>query len=133
MDDELLEILLDDETEETQPITTYKLDLDKKNIQGNITDIESLKQAINKELMTEKYEYSIYSFDYGTELHTLIGMDSYKYVEIEAKRMIKECLSKYSYIDSVTDFNFDFKGDSMTITFTVNSTFGTTTIRNEVA
>lgn len=101
----LLDFAIEDieitENEEVTISTTYKLDTDKAIIQGKITDLESLRQAIYKELKTEKYEYPIYSYDYGTELHTLIGIDSHAYVEVEAKRMITECLDKYSEIESV--------------------------------
>lgn len=112
------------ETSKTYRISDYK-------IQGFVDELEALQQAIYKVLNTEKYEYSIYSFSYGSELENLIGKDS-TYVKIELKRRIQECLLQDERITSVDNFNFVVTGDEMICTFDVTSIYGEITISKEV-
>lgn len=109
---------------------TYKV-MDNR-IQGFTDELQALKQAIYKELNTERYEYPIYSFSYGIELESLIGKDV-TYVKIELKRRIQECLLKDSRVESVDNFQFDVKGDEMLCTFDVTSIYGEITITREVS
>ena len=100
---------------------TYDLGYDKGN--RYIDDKEALKQAIYKLLNTEKYQYPIYSFDYGVEFDNLVNKDII-YVKIELKRRIEECLLRDSRIESVSDFEFDLKDDTLTCEFNVTSIYG---------
>ena len=109
---------------------TYKLSGDK--IQGYVDGLEALKQAIYKVLNTERYEYPIYSFNYGIELENLIGKDSV-YVQIELKRRIRECLLRDDRITEADNFKFEFNGDQLKCTFDVRSIFGNLTISREVS
>ncbi|MDF3001378.1 MAG: Phage-like element protein XkdS [Bacillota bacterium] len=108
---------------------TYKLN--ETNIQGYVDGWEALKQAVNKVLNTEKYEYPIYSFSYGIELDSLIGKDV-SYVKVELKRRIQECLLRDDRIESVDNFNFSVTGDQILCTFDVISIYGEITITKEV-
>lgn len=114
---------------EIETTKTYKFTPDK--IQGFIDGFNALQQAIYKVLSTEKYEYPIYSFNYGIELDDLIGKDPV-YVQVELKRRIKECLLQDERIISVDNFQITRSGDELTCTFDVNSIYGTTTITKEV-
>ena len=116
-------------TEDIETSKTYKLSDTK--IQGYVDEIEALKQSIFKELSTEKYEYPIYSFDYGIELESLIGKDA-AYVQIELKRRIRECLLKDDRIISVDNFKFVATGDEILCTFEAVSIYGEITITKEV-
>lgn len=109
---------------------TYKLSGDK--IQGYVDGLEALKQAIYKVLNTERYEYPIYSFNYGIELENLIGKDPV-YVQIELKRRIRECLLRDDRIAEADNFKFEFNGDQLKCTFDVHSIFGNLTISREVS
>lgn len=121
----------DFEIEEDSELTkTYKVLPDKT--QGYVDDIEALHQAIYKVLNTEKYEYPIYSFNYGIELENLIGKDTI-YVKIEMKRRIQECLLQDERINSVDNFQFNITGDEILCTFDVSSIYGDLTITKEVS
>ena len=109
---------------------TYKLSGDK--IQGYTDGIEALKQAIYKVLNTERYEYPIYSFNYGIELESLIGKDR-TYVQIELKRRIRECLLRDERIENVDNFRFQAEGDQIKCTFDVYSIYGGLTATQEVS
>ena len=117
-------------TEETpQTSRTYKIS--RNRIQGYIDGLEALKQAIYKVLNTERYEYPIYSFNYGIELENLIGKDPV-YVQIELKRRIRECLLRDDRITEVDNFKFEVNGDEIKCTFDVHSIFGNFTASREV-
>lgn len=115
--------------EDVRTSKTYKV-MDEK-IQGFTDELQALKQAIYKELNTERYEYPIYSFSYGIALESLLGKDV-TYVKIELKRRIQECLLKDERIESVENFKFDVKGDEMLCTFDVISIYGEINITKEV-
>jgi len=108
---------------------TYKLTGDK--IQGHIDGLEAVKQAIYKVLNTERYEYPIYSFNYGIELESLIGKDR-TYVQVELKRRIQECLLRDERIFSVDNFRFEGSSDVLKCTFDVHSIYGDLTVSQEV-
>ncbi len=108
---------------------TYKLSGDK--IQGYVDGLQALKQAIYKVLNTERYEYPIYSFNYGIELESLLGKDPI-YVQIELKRRIRECLLQDDRITEADNFRFEVAGDTIKCTFDVHSIFGNLTASREV-
>lgn len=113
-----------------QPSYTYKINMDKNIIKGNIDyNLEAVKQAVYKILTTERYKYEIYSWNYGVELNELIGQPiPYVYAEIE--RRITEALTADDRIESVSDFNFEEKDGAVLTTFTVNSIYGNVEIEN---
>ena len=108
---------------------TYKLSGNR--IQGYTDGLEALKQAIYKVLNTERYEYPIYSFNYGIELESLIGKDPV-YVQIELKRRIRECLLRDERITAVDNFRFEVAGDEIKCTCDVHSIYGDLTVSREV-
>ena len=108
---------------------TYKLSSDK--IQGYTDGLDALKQAIYKVLNTERFEYPIYSFNYGIELEDLLGKDPV-YVQIELKRRIRECLLRDDRITEVDNFKFEVNGDEIKCTFDVHSIFGNLMVSQEV-
>ncbi len=75
-------------------------------VEGN----NAIKVWIYKAIKTVRYQYLIYSWDYGCEINSLIGQ---KYTigltKSEAERYIKECLLINPYILEVkiTDVNFN--------------------------
>jgi len=121
-----VELSLDESIETSR---TYKISGNK--IQGFTDELEALKQAIYKVLNTERYEYPIYSFNYGIELENLIGKDPV-YVQIELKRRIRECLLRDDRITEVDNFKFEVNGDEIKCTFDVHSIFGNFTASREV-
>lgn len=108
------------------PSNTFKVDFDKNRIKNLFDGIEALKQAIYKILMTERYRYAIYNWNYGIELEDLIGMPK-GYVKTEIERRIKEALLQDDRIQDVYEFNFyDLKEDkcAILIEFFIKSIFG---------
>ena len=108
-----------------QPTETYRMDLKTgKNIRGYTDKLEAMKQVVFKLLNTERYQYIIYSWNYGIELADLFGMPI-SYVCPELDRRIIEALTNDSRIKSVTDFTFDSpKHGVLHTAFTVHTIFG---------
>ncbi len=78
-------------------------------------------------LKTERYEHLIFSWQYGSELNTLVGKDS-DYAYSEAKRMIKDALSTDTRITDVRDFS----AENGIIYFTIDTIFGSRAAQTEV-
>lgn len=107
-DDELDEELDSDFEEETEPSLTYAMKLtDEENEEdsfvGKVDDVAAIEQAILKLIHTERYEYEIYSWDYGIELNDLIGQPI-PYVMSEVKQRITDAVTADDRIESVEDF-----------------------------
>ena len=107
-----------------EPIYTYRMDFEKKRIYGHISDgLESVKQAVHKIMLTERFIYVIYSWNYGIQTRDLFGMRML-YVQSEFKRRAKEALMRDSRVTDVIDFKFEKTVDSLHVTFTVVSIYG---------
>lgn len=126
-----IEVLTEEVTEPVYPDKTYKVVVNKdetdeaKNdrISGYTDELDAITQAIRLILSTERYEYVIYSWDYGVELVDLIGKPM-PYVMSEVPRRITEALTQDDRIEDVKDFEFETSGKKLHVTFTVVSTIG---------
>ncbi len=109
---------------EEQPSLTYKMNMDDGTIRGHTDGLEAVRQAIYKILMTERYQYIMYSWNYGIELLDLYG-EPVTYVCPELKRRITEALLCDDRILSVDNFEFEFpKRGAVFTTFIVHTIFG---------
>ena len=114
-----------------QPNKTYRMDLDNQRVCGHIDKKEAIRQAIFKILNTERYQYLIYSWNYGIELLDLFGMPV-TYVCPELERRIKEALTWDERIKSVSDFSFSVNGNQVWVTFTAHTIEGDIQAEKEV-
>lgn len=108
---------------ETQPSRTYALDIENNRIRGKVDGAESLRQAIYLILNTQRYDYLIYSWNYGAELKDLIGQPK-EYALSEMKRRITEALLQDDRITDVGDFAFEAGKKSVHVTFVARTIFG---------
>lgn len=106
---------------QVRPTKTYKIKFGK--IVGFCDGIEALKQSINLILGIERYEYLIYSWNYGSEINGLIGKDK-DIAESEFKRRVRESLMQDDRIKNIDNFRFEYEKDSVLATFTVFSIYG---------
>ena len=118
-----IDILTQEITEQTYPTKTYKVVIGKDRISGYTDDLDAVAQAVYLILSTERYQYIIYSWDYGVELLDLIGKPM-PYVMSEVPRRITEALTQDNRIEDVTDFEFEMKGKRLHVKFTVISSVG---------
>ncbi len=107
-----------------QPSKTYKMDLEGNTTRGYTDGLEAMKQAIFKILMTERYKYPMYSWNYGVEFMDLFG-EPVSWVCPEIERRITEALTWDERILSVTDFEFDLSRKGVvSVSFIVHTVFG---------
>ena len=113
------------QTAEKWPSKTYVMNIDGERITGTMTDdIEAVKQAIYKILNTERYQYPIYSWNYGVELADLFGKPI-AYVLPEIPRRIKEALVADDRIIDATAFDLSHdKRGNVLAKFKVITIFG---------
>lgn len=117
---------------EEQPSKNYKMDLNGNSVRGFCDSLEAMKQTVFRILSTERYQYVIYSWNYGIETLDLYGQPV-TYVCPELERRIEEVLLADSRIVRVSDFEHDtsVKGVVHT-TFTVHTVFGDFAAEKEV-
>lgn len=92
-----------------------------------VEGIEAIKVWIYKALKTQRYKYMGYSWNYGNELESLVGIGgqiSNNAIQSEAKRYVEEALKVNSYIKSIQDVVVTVEGDRVGIEFTIVTDFG---------
>ncbi|MCH5192177.1 MAG: DUF2634 domain-containing protein [Oscillospiraceae bacterium] len=118
-------------TVEQQPSYTYKLDIDRERVKGMTDETDAMLQAIYLILSVERYQYPIYSYNYGVELEDIIGQPK-DYVMSEVKRRITEALTQDDRINSVDGWEFETTKKAVIATFTVHTIYGDVETTKEV-
>lgn len=86
---------------------------------------EAVKTWVWKALVTQRARYEIYSWDFGSEVESLIGQpytDELK--RAEAVRYVREALEINPYITEVTAASVEFDNGVLTIGVTVDTVYG---------
>lgn len=115
----------------TMPSRTFKLNYNSLTIIGTIDQIKAVEQAVFLILNTERYQWLIHSWNYGVELHDLIGKDV-DFCIPEIERRVREALLQDDRITTVENFEFDVKKKKVLTTFTAVSIFGSINAEMEV-
>ena len=68
-------------------LPSYTYQVKNGRIHGYIDGLEAMRQAVEKILLTERFEWVIYSSNYGVELERLIGKP-YDFVKADLERTI---------------------------------------------
>ena len=118
--------LTEELTEIEYPTNTYQIkhsEDENDRIVGYTDDLEAVKQAIYLILNIERYDYLLYSWDYGVELKDLFGKPM-SYVMAELPDRIKDALTMDNRITDVIDFEFERNKNKLHTTFTVITIYG---------
>ncbi len=105
------------------PTNTYQLRILKDDIVGFTDRLQAMVQTIYLILNIERYEYLIYSWNYGIELSDLFGKPI-PFCIPEIKRRITEALMQDTRITGVTNFTFEHIKEKVFTTFLVQTIFG---------
>lgn len=125
-------ILTTDLEIESFPSKSYMLHIDSNRINGFCDKQDAVKQAIYKILNTERYQYIIYSWNYGIQLSDLYG-EPVTYACSELERRIIDALSVDDRILSCDEFNFDISQKGVVVvTFKVNTIYGDIDVKKVV-
>lgn len=114
------------------PSKTYRLDIENKRINGTVDGLEAVKQAVFCILNTERFDWLIYSWNYGVELKGLFGK-SVGLVKAKIKKRIKEALQQDDRILDVDTFSFNSNGRTLHVTFVVHTALGDIEAEKEVS
>jgi len=109
-----------------QPTFTYAMDMEKLHIRGDTDGLKAMEQAVYKIVFTERYEYIIYSPNYGVRLKDLFGLPK-TFVIPEIKRRITEALLWDNRIRRVDNWVFEIPTRG-----TVNASFRVVTIFGDI-
>jgi hypothetical protein len=112
---------------EEQSSFTFFLDIDQNIVIGYTDGLHAMKQAIYLILSTERFQYMIFSHNYGVELLELFGKQM-TFVLPELKRRITEALIQDTRITSVENFDFNVNKSVVLCTFTAVTIYGNTDI-----
>lgn len=115
-----------------QPSKTFKVDMENQRIIEMTDGLAAIKQAIHCILSTERFEWLIYSWNYGVELDRLFGQ-SLGLVKSKVKKRIKEALTQDDRIQSVDAFSFNISGRKLLVKFTVHTSIGNINAEKEVS
>ena len=101
--EEFAEDIVDEEEEYT--IKDFEIDWDTMRMTGNIVEgLDAIVMWVHLALRTKRYEWLIFSWDYGEEYTDLLGYSyTQEYLESEVERMITECVTQHPYITGIQD------------------------------
>lgn len=117
-----------------RPSLTYKLDLDKGRIVGRVDGQEAVRQAIRKAIITPRFKCLIYDHQYGSEIEeAIIQKDAtQEYTRAVLPGFIRDALKPDTRVLDVSNFEFDFSGDEVVITFDADTIFGPVRIEEAI-
>ena len=99
---------------------------DFKIVEGN----EAIKVWVYKALLTPRYNYSVYSWDYGSELMDLVGKAyTQSLTKEEAKRYVKEALLINPYILEVTVIDTSFNNGLLSADIKLLTIYGESEVK----
>ena len=122
--EEFAEDIVDEEEEYT--IKDFEIDWDTMKMTGNIVEgLDAIVMWVHLALRTKRYEWLIFSWDYGEEYTDLLGYSyTQEYLESEVERMITECVTQHPYITGIQDLTVTVEKDKHHITFTLLTDLG---------
>ena len=86
---------------------------------------EAIKIWIYKAIKTNRYQYEIYSWDYGSEIESLIGKGfEIGFIKSETQRYIEEALLINPYITKINKIDVEFNKDVLTAYVDLETIYG---------
>jgi len=112
--------------------TTFYLDEETGEMIRGMTDgYQAARQAAWLILHTERYDFLIYSWAYGTELRGLSGVAD-SFIISEIKRRVTEALLVDDRITGTSAFSFERRRNRMDVRFTAHTIYGDVALWAEV-
>lgn len=108
----------------SQPSRTWIIDRDTMQVAGMDEGLEAVRQAVEIALDVERFRWTIYSANFGSELDELVGQDE-ALITAEIPRLVEGALSQDDRVLQVEGYTFTRTGpDSMHVSFTVRTVYG---------
>ena len=107
----------------SRPSRTWIIDRNTMQVGFMDEGLEAVRQSVEIALNVERFQWQIYNTNFGNELEELVGDDA-DYIQSELPRMVNDALSVDDRVIDTADYIFSVNGDSMTVSFTVNTVYG---------
>jgi hypothetical protein len=108
----------------SQPSKTWIIDRNTMQVACMDEGLEAVRQAVEIALDVERFRWTIYSANFGSELDELVGQDE-ALITAEIPRLVEGALSQDDRVVQVEDYVFTRTGpDSMHVSFTVRTVYG---------
>lgn len=108
----------------SQPSKTWIIDRNTMQVSCMDKGLEAVRQAVEIALNVERYRWTIYSTNFGSELNDLVGEDE-AYIIAEIPRLVEGALSPDNRVVSVDDYTYTrTDANSLTVSFTVHTVYG---------
>lgn len=108
----------------SQPSKTWIIDRNTMQVACMDDGLEAVRQAVEIALDVERFRWTIYSANFGSELDELVGQDE-ALITAEIPRLVEGALSQDDRVVQVEDYIFTRTGpDSMHVSFTVRTVYG---------
>ena len=108
----------------SQPAKTGIIDRNTMQVAYMDDGLEAVRQAVEIALDVERFRWTIYSANFGSELDELVGQDE-ALITAEIPRLVEGALSQDDRVVQVEDYVFTRTGpDSMHVSFTVRTVYG---------
>ncbi len=92
---------------------------------------EAIKVWIYKTIKTERYNYPIYTWNYGCEVPNLLGKGLPRGLLIsETARYIEESLLINPYITSLNGFDIQFNNETLSVNCNISTVYGEMEVTN---
>ena len=108
----------------SQPSKTWIIDRSTMQVACMDDGLEAVRQAAEIALDVERFRWTIYSANFGSELDELVGQDE-ALITAEIPRLVEGALSQDDRIVQVDGYTFTRTGPaSMHVSFTVHTVYG---------
>ena len=108
----------------SQPSKTWIIDRSTMQVACMDDGLEAVRQAVEFALDVERFRWTIYSANFGSELDELVGQDE-ALITAEIPRLVEGALSLDDRVVQVEDYVFTRTGpDSMHVSFSVRTVYG---------
>ena len=108
----------------SQPSKTWIIDRSTMQVAYMDDGLEAVRQAVEIALDVERFRWTIYSANFGSELDELVGQDE-ALITAEIPRLVEGALSQDDRVVQVEDYVFTRTGpDSLHVSFTVRTVYG---------
>ena len=108
----------------SQPSKTWIIDRSTMQVAYMDDGLEAVRQAVEIALDVERFRWTIYSANFGSELDELVGQDE-ALITAEIPRLVEGALSQDDRIVQVDGYTFTRTGPaSMHVSFTVHTVYG---------
>lgn len=133
-DDNTTEDIVTEQEEDSGIPQEYEVDFDTNLMTGRIVrGSEAVKMWAWNALHTARYRYDTHTWEFGSELDTLIGQPySEEYTNSRAQKMVEDALLVNPHISEIADFVCGPDDDALVMSFTIITDFGEEVIETDV-